>query len=95
MDSTLIIIISGIVGVAGGFILAKVMEKSNVSSLVQNAKKEAASILKDANLEGENVKKDKILQAKERLIELKSEHEEVIRGSERKVAEVEKRDRDK
>ena len=59
MDSTLIIIISGIVGVAGGFILAKVMEKSSVSSLVQNAKKEAASILKDANLEGENIKKDK------------------------------------
>jgi len=49
MDSTLIIIISGIVGIAGGFILAKVMEKSSVSSLVQNAKKEAASILKDAN----------------------------------------------
>jgi ribonuclease Y len=95
MDSTLIIIISGIVGVAGGFILAKVMEKSNVSSLVQNAKKEAASILKDANLEGENVKKDKILQAKERFIELKSEHEEVILGRERKIAEVEKRVRDK
>jgi ribonuclease Y len=95
MDSTLIIIISGIVGVAGGFILAKVMEKSSVSSLVQNAKKEAASILKDANLEGENIKKDKILQAKERFIELKSEHEEVILGRERKVAEVEKRVRDK
>jgi ribonuclease Y len=95
MDSTLIIIISGIVGIAGGFILAKVMEKSSVSSLVQNAKKEAASILKDANLEGENIKKDKILQAKERFIELKSEHEEVILGRERKVAEVEKRVRDK
>ena len=67
MDSTLIIIISGIAGIAGGFIVAKMMEKSNVSNLVQNAKKEAASILKDANLEGENIKKDKILQAKEKL----------------------------
>ena len=95
MDSTLIIIISGIVGVAGGFILAKVMEKSSVSSLVQNAKKEAASILKDANLEGENIKKDKILQAKERFIELKSEHEEVILGRERKVEKKKKRVRDK
>ncbi|NBW27501.1 MAG: ribonuclease Y [Flavobacteriaceae bacterium] len=95
MDSTLIIIISGIIGVAGGFILAKVMEKSSVSSLVKNAKKEAASIIRDANIEGENIKKDKILQAKERFIELKSEHEEVILGRERKVAEVEKRIRDK
>ena len=75
MDSTLIIIISGIAGIAGGFIVAKIMEKSNVSNLVHNAKKEAASILKDANFEGENVKKDKILQAKEKFIELKSEHE--------------------
>ena len=71
MDSTLIIIISGIAGIAGGFIVAKMMEKSNVSNLVQNAKKEAAAILKDANLEGENIKKDKILQAKEKFIELK------------------------
>jgi ribonuclease Y len=95
MDSTLIIIISGIAGIAGGFIVAKMMEKSNVSNLVQNAKKEAAAILKDANLEGENIKKDKILQAKEKFIELKSEHEEVILARDRKVAEVEKRVRDK
>ena len=95
MDSTLIIIISGIAGIAGGFIVSKMMEKSNVSSLVHNAKKEAASILKDANLEGENIKKDKILQAKEKFIELKSEHEEVILARDRKVAEVEKRVRDK
>jgi Fe-Mn family superoxide dismutase len=47
MDSTLIIIISGIAGITGGFIVAKMMEKSNVSNLVQNAKKEAAAILKD------------------------------------------------
>lgn len=39
MDSTLIIIISGIAGIAGGFIIAKMLEKSNVSNLVQNAKK--------------------------------------------------------
>ena len=95
MDSTLIIIISGIAGITGGFIVAKMMEKSNVSNLVQNAKKEAAAILKDANLEGENIKKDKILQAKEKFIELKSEHEEVILARDRKVAEVEKRVRDK
>ena len=95
MDSTLIIIISGIAGIAGGYIVAKMMEKSNVSNLVQNAKKEAAAILKDANLEGENIKKDKILQAKEKFIELKSEHEEVILARDRKVAEVEKRVRDK
>ncbi len=92
---TLIIIIAGIVGIIGGFGIAKYMEKSNTSNMVKNAKKEAGSILKDANLEAENIKKDKILQAKEKFIELKSEHEQVILSRDKKVAEVEKRIRDK
>ena len=91
MDTTLIIIISAIVGIAGGFIIAKMLEKSNVSNMIKNAKKEAASILKDANLEGENTKKDKILQAKEKFIELKAQHEEAVQARERKIVEVEKR----
>ncbi|MBC7641004.1 MAG: ribonuclease Y [Flavobacterium sp.] len=91
MDSTLIIIISAIVGIAGGFIIAKLIEKSNVSNMIKNAKKEAGSILKDANLEGENTKKDKILQAKEKFIELKAQHEEAVQARERKIVEVEKR----
>ncbi|TAF68074.1 MAG: ribonuclease Y, partial [Flavobacterium sp.] len=53
MDSTLLIIVSGIIGIAAGFGIAKIIEKSNISNLIKNAKKEAASILKDANLEAE------------------------------------------
>jgi ribonuclease Y len=89
------ILISGIVGIAGGFGISKIMERSNVSNLIKSAKKEAASILKDANLEAENIKKDKMLQAKEKFIELKAEHEQVILSRDKKMAEVEKRVRDK
>ncbi len=95
MDNIVTIIITGIIGVAAGFTIAKIIEKSNISNLIKNAKKEAASILKDANFEAENIKKDKILQAKEKFIELKSEHEQVILARDKKVAEVEKRVRDK
>ena len=91
MNTTLLIIIGIIIGIVGGFIIAKMLEKSNVSNMIKNAKKEAASILKDANLEGENLKKDKILQAKEKFIELKSQHEEAVQNRERKIVEVEKR----
>ncbi|SCY64785.1 ribonuclease Y [Flavobacterium caeni] len=91
----LIIIIAAIVGVAAGFGIAKFMEKNNVSNLIKTAKKDAAVILKDAKLEAENIKKDKILQAKEKFIELKAEHEQVILARDKKVAEVEKRVRDK
>jgi len=89
------ILISGIVGIAGGFGISKIMERSNVSNLIKDAKKDAASILKDANLEAENIKKDKMLQAKEKFIELKAEHEQVILSRDKKMAEVEKRVRDK
>lgn len=94
MDN-IVTIITGIIAVIAGFAIAKIIEKSNISNLIKSAKKEAASILKDANFEAENIKKDKILQAKERFIELKSEHEQVILARDKKVAEVEKRVRDK
>ena len=89
------IIIGLVVGLAGGFGVAKMLEKSNVSTLIKNAKKEAASILKDANQEAENIKKDKLLQAKEKFLELKAEHEKEILAKDKKMAEVEKRIRDK
>ncbi len=95
MDTVVFTIIGAIVGIAIGFAIAKMLEKSNVSNMIRNAKKEAGIILKDANLEGENIKKDKILQAKEKFIELKSEHEQVILSREKKLVEVEKRVRDK
>ena len=95
MDSTLLIIIIGIVGAAVGFGIAKYLEKNNVSSLIKSAKKEAASIIKEANLEAENTKQAKILQAKEKFIEMKAEHEQLILARDKKIAEIEKRTRDK
>ncbi len=96
MDSTILYIIIGVfLGLTVGFFIAKFLENTNSSKLVKNAKKEASSILKEAVNEAESLKKDKILQAKEKFIELKSEHEKVILDRERKIAEAEKRTRDK
>jgi ribonuclease Y len=97
MDTnTILMIVGGVVlGLTIGFVIAKTLEKSNASKLIKNARKEAKSIIKEANLEGETVKKDKILQAKEKFIELKAEHEKVILSRDKKMAESEKRARDK
>ena len=89
------IIIGAFAGIAGGFAIAKMLEKSSNSNLLNNAKNQAALILKDANSEGENIKKDKLLQAKEKFLELKSEHETEILAKDKRMAEVEKRIRDK
>jgi ribonuclease Y len=95
MDNILLIIIAAVVGIAAGFLIAKVLERNNASQLIKNAKKSASSILKDAKSEGETLKKDKILQAKEKFLELKAEHEKVILNRDKKIADAEKRTRDK
>ena len=94
--NTILLIVGGIiVGLIIGFVIAKALEKNNASKLVKNAKKEATSILKEANHEGESIKKDKIIQAKEQFIEHKAEHEKVILSREKKMAQAEQRTSDK
>ena len=95
MDSTIIGIIAAGIGLIIGFIIAKVLEKGKAAKTITNAKKEASSILKEAKKEGERIKKDKIFQAKEKFLELKAEHEKVIINKDKKIAEAEKRTRDK
>ncbi|WP_339706334.1 ribonuclease Y [uncultured Kriegella sp.] len=95
MDSTILVIIAAIAGLAIGFLIAKSMEKGKASKTIANAKKEADTILKGAKVEGESIKKDKIFQAKEKFLELKAEHEKVIVHKDKKISEAEKRTRDK
>ena len=94
MDVTMIAIYAG-AGLILGFLIAKLVEKGKASRTIQNAKKEAGRIQKDARKEGERIKKDKIFQAKEKFLELKAEHEKVIINKNKKIAEAEKRTRDK
>ena len=96
MDSTVIISIAVfIIALAIGFAIAKVLEKKNASKIILNAQNEAYVLLKNAKVEGENIKKDKIFQAKEKFLELKAEHEKTIAAKDKKMAEAEKRIRDK
>ncbi|MBT8255090.1 MAG: ribonuclease Y [Bacteroidia bacterium] len=95
MDNIITIVIAAVAGLILGFIIAKLLERSNATQVIKSAKKSAAAIIKAANADAETLKKDKILQAKEKFIELKSEHEKVILGRDKKIAESEKRTRDK
>lgn len=96
MDSTVIISIAVfIIALFIGFAIAKSLEKKNASKIILNAKNEADVLLKNAKAEAENIKKDKIFQAKEKFLELKAEHEKTISAKDKKMAEAEKRIRDK
>ena len=84
-----------IVALILGYLIAKVLEKKKASSTLKNVREQSATILKEAKIEADGIKKDKILQAKEKFIELKSEHEKVIISRDKKINEAEKRIRDK
>jgi ribonuclease Y len=81
-------IIALLVGVAGGggvvFVLHNVILKGKRDQLIR-----------EAELEGENIKKDKILQAKEKFLKLKEEHEVNIKEKERRMQSNEDRIRAK
>ncbi len=94
--NTILLIVGGLVlGAVLGYILAKILEKNNASKLIKEAKSEANNIVKEAKIDGENLRKEKELKAKEKFIELKAEHEKVILARDKKIAEAEKRTRDK
>lgn len=78
------LIIGIVVGVLGG---------GGVAFVLQNVvlKKKKEQILQLAEQEGESLKKDKIVQAKERFLKLKEEHETSMKDRERKIQSVEDR----
>ena len=91
----LIIICVLITGIFIGFFTSNIRHKQNANSLIKNAETTANNIIQKAKSDSENLKKNKIFQAKERFLELKLEHEKIILNRERKVSESEKRAADK
>jgi len=81
-------LVYGIIGLVAGGVVAVVIQ----SVLL---KKRTQQIIKDAEKEGENMKKNKILQAKEKFLKLKEEHESKIKDRERKLQSSEDRIRNK
>ncbi|PKP40529.1 MAG: ribonuclease Y, partial [Bacteroidetes bacterium HGW-Bacteroidetes-12] len=75
---TLMITIAAIGGLVVGFILTSTILKKAIE-------KKNAKIIQDATNESEIIKKDKILQAKETFIQLKSEHEKFIQEKSQSV----------
>ncbi|WP_425437381.1 ribonuclease Y [Nonlabens arenilitoris] len=89
-------IVALIVGLAIGYFIAKsIVEKGKASQLIADAQKEAKSLIKEAQVEGEKIKNEKTFKAKEKFIELKSQHEKEIMNREKKMSDAEKRTRDK
>jgi ribonuclease Y len=76
-----------------GVLLGALLKKGKHKRLLDSAKKEADEMRHKAQLDAEAIKKEKILQAKEHFIELKSKHESEIHQREKRITEVESKAR--
>ena len=88
MGTPLIILITAIVSAligAGIYVLVATFITKNTIH------KQCAAALKEAEAEGEMIKKEKILQAKEKFIQLKSEHDRQVNERNQKIAQSEQR----
>ena len=56
MDNIVTIIITAVAALTVGFIIAKMLEKNNASTAIASAKKEAASIIKNAGNKNQDYK---------------------------------------
>lgn len=83
MDILVIVIITIVCSAAGCYAGYTITSK-----IFRNKK---AALLKEAEAEGEMIKKEKILQAKEKFIQLKSEHDRTVNERNQKLAQSEQR----
>ncbi|MFZ7106055.1 MAG: Rnase Y domain-containing protein, partial [Bacteroidota bacterium] len=92
MDSQIIILIAeGLVAMFIGFIVSRYVLARTMKARESAAEAKAQSIIKEAESEAEVIKKNKILEAKERFIQLKAEHEKSIGEKDKNIAAAENR----
>lgn len=81
-------LISILIGALSGLVAGGIIVFIALNGL---SKKRRQSMLKEAEAEGEALKKDKILQAKEKFLQLKEQHEKEVRERERNVQQAQEK----
>jgi ribonucrease Y len=73
---TITLLIGALVGLIAGLVLGRFLLKKVFSSEEKKAREQADIVIREAELKAETIKKDKIIEAKEQLLKLKTEFEE-------------------
>lgn len=88
-------IIAGIVALVVGFVIGKIVYAKNTQQKLEEAQSQAKKIVADAQVSSENLKKEKLLEAKEKFVQLKAEHDKEVLERNRKLNDGETRIRQK
>ena len=91
MESNILFIIIGAIALTSGLLLGKFIFAKNTNKLVKDAEDQAKKIIADGQLQAENLKKEKLLEAKEKFVQLKSDHDRDVLQRSQKANEAENR----
>ncbi|GAA3919888.1 ribonuclease Y [Chitinophaga oryziterrae] len=91
MDSTLITTIAAVAALIIGILLGKVIFAKSTQQKITDAELQAQKIIAEGQMTAENLKKDRLLEAKEKFLHLKSEHEKETMQRNQKLADAENR----
>lgn len=91
MDPIIIAVISGVVALIVGVVVGKLIFAKDTQKKIEEAELQAQTIIKEAGIRAETIKKEKQLEAKERFVQLKAEHEREVNDRNRKINDAENR----
>jgi len=91
MDPIIIYVIIGAAALVLGLILGKLVFAKNTQNQIAEAEQQAKKIIADGQLQAENLKKEKLLEAKENFVQLKSDHDRDVMQRTQKLSESENR----
>ncbi|MBP6024739.1 ribonuclease Y [Ferruginibacter sp.] len=91
MEPNILYIIIGIAALIIGLVLGKFIFAKNTKKQVEEAEQQAQKIVADGQLQAENLKKEKLLEAKEKFVQLKAEHDRDVLQRNQKIIEGESR----
>lgn len=95
MEPVILYIIIGIVSLITGVLAGKIIFAKNTRKQIEEAELQAQSIIKEAGLRAETIRKEKELEAKEKFVQLKSDYDREVMERNRKINESENRARQK
>jgi len=91
MEPIILYIIIGAAALILGLILGKLVFAKNTKKQVADAEQQAQKIIADGQLQAENLKKEKLLEAKEKFVQLKADHDRDVMQRNQKLIEGESR----
>jgi len=91
MDSALIAALAAVAALIMGIFLGKIIFAKSTAGKLQEAEQQALKITEDAKAQADTLKEKKLLEAKEKFLHLKSEHEKEVLQRNQKLADSENR----